>query len=201
MKRLTVISLVAVLAAAFTSAALAKGPSAARVDGPGLKGGAIVIKGFGEPGSPSALGQLVEGGGFFAAMFGQTPDPMLTTRPSGDLGPRYRVTFTVPGPTVSPSTIVQDVYPYAPQPTTYTKPGQPFWDGQRTYGGWFLGTPALKQTLVAAGLPKTEPGAGGDWSWPLTTLASIGAAVLLAAILLYLRRRLQSTASRRPHAV
>ena len=192
MKRLALVSLVAALGAVLAPASLAKGPSAAEIDGPGLRG-PIAITGFGEPGSPSSLGQLVEHGGFFSAVFGQTPDPMLSSRPSGDLGPLYRITFTVPGPNSSESTIVQLAYPYAmPQPVTYMKRGQPFWDAQRTHGGWFLGTPELKQALVSAGLPKTAPGSTDGWSWPATILVSAGGgALLLAAILLLLRRRLQ----------
>lgn len=201
MKRLALVSLVAALGAVLAPASLAKGPSAAEIDGPGLKG-PIAITGFGEPGSPSSLGQLVEHGGFFSAVFGQTPDPMLSSRPSGDLGPLYRITFTVPGPNSSESTIVQETYPYAtPQPVTYMKPGQPFWDGQGTHGGWFLGTPELKQALVSAGLPEAAPNGGRGWSWPVTTLVSSGAAMLVVAILLLLRRGLRSASSRRPQAI
>ena len=41
-------------------------------------------------------------------------------------------------------------------------PGQSFFDGQRTHGGWFAGSPTLKATLVSAGLPESAPsGTGG----------------------------------------
>jgi hypothetical protein len=78
---------------------------------------------------------------------------MKRARPKGKLGPRYTVTWSVPGPNDT-SRIRQALYPYAkPRPVTYMRPNQLFWDGRRTYGGWFLAEPALKRTLVAVGLP------------------------------------------------
>ena len=191
MKHLVLAALAAVLGAVLAPAALAKGPSAARIEGPGLQD-PILIKGFSEPGNASPLGQLVESGGFFPAVFGQTPDPMSTARPAGDLGPRYRVVFTVPGPDSSRSTIVQDMYPYAtPRAVTYMRPGQSFWDGQLSHGGWFEGGPSLRNALVTAGLPTSAPGNGSGWSWPATTLVSLGGALLIAAVLLLIRSRLR----------
>ncbi len=52
--------------------AVAKGPSAASVAGPGLDH-AISIQGYGEGANSSPLGILVEQGGFFAQAFEQTP--------------------------------------------------------------------------------------------------------------------------------
>jgi hypothetical protein len=201
MKRLVAVTLALAAAAVVASAALAKGPSAAQVEGPGLKA-PILFKGFGEPGDPSAFGQLVEQGGFFPSVFGQSPNPMHTSRPSGDLGPRYTVTYTLPGPNGATSTIVQDVYPYAtPAPVTYMRPGQPYWDGGRTYGGWFRGDPALHSALVAAGLPASAPGHGSGWSWPATTLTSLGALLLAAALLLLIRRRVRPRPEQRPQII
>jgi hypothetical protein len=132
--------------------ALAKGPSAARIEGPGIR--TLTVSGSGEDGGVSLLGQLTERSGFFPAVFGQTPDPMLRTRPRGNLGPRYTVTWSVPGGSSGTSRIRQALYPYAkPRPLTYMKPDQLFWDGQRTHGGWFLAGPSLKRTLAAVGLP------------------------------------------------
>ena len=183
--------------------ALAKEPTAAQIDGPGLSspitigwntsdGSAPVIPNYGNRSAEAKVMALAEHGGFFAAVFGhRSPDPMLKTQPAGTLGPRYRIVFGLPGPGGG-SQIVQDVYPYAiPAPVTYLKPGQPFWDGQQTYGGWFVGSAELRRALIAAGLPKTAPGSTDGWSWPVTTLVSVGAALLLAAILLLLRRRLR----------
>jgi hypothetical protein len=157
MRRL--VFLVAVLAG-FTVAATAqaKGPIAATIDGPGT-GGGISLGGNGEPGSGKPLGNLSDQAGLFPAAFGQTPDPMLAGRPRGDLGPRYTITYRLPGPNGKESLIRQHLYPYATGgPLTYTRPGQRFFGTESTRGGWYRGTAALKQTLVEAGLPAQEGG-------------------------------------------
>lgn len=214
MKRLALVSFLVVLGAVLPSAAHAKGPSAALIEGPGLNGAitigygdpgggsASAARGYGEAGSEASVIALAEQGGFFPAVFGQTPDPMSKTQPSGRLGPRYTIVFTVPGPNGLESTIVQDVYPYATSgPVTYTKPGQRFWDGQLTYGGWYRAASNLKQALVSDGLPRTAPGAATGWTWTRTLLVAIGAAIALAAILLLARRRLQPTSAQHPQAI
>jgi len=97
------------------------------------------------------MGRLTQEGGFFPQVFGQSPSPLLRKLPA-DLGPRYVVTYTVPGPTLS--TLQQDLYPYAAGvPVTYMTPNQRFWETQRTLGGWYRGTSRLKSLLVRAGLP------------------------------------------------
>src|SRR3954452_20831988 len=116
---------IALLVLALVPAAFAKGPSEARISGPGI-GKAIVVGGDAESRSPSDFGALVEGLGFFAAAFGQQPDPMLARPPRGELGPRYVVTYHVPTGEASAVDITQDVYPYADGgPVTYMRPGQP----------------------------------------------------------------------------
>jgi hypothetical protein len=185
-----VLTLVVALAAA--PAAAAKGPSGAGIDGPGT-GGGISIGGNGEgPGSP--LGNLTMYAGFFPATFGQQPDPMLRHRPKGELGPRYTVTYTGPGPNGGRFRIVQDVYPYAkPSPVTYTAPGQRFFGiTGGTKGGWYVADPALKSTLVAAGLPRSAPAGGSGSSFPAWSagLVALAAAALLAlAAAAFVRRR------------
>ena len=91
--------------------------------------------------------------GFFPQMFGQTP-----TRRSGrglaHRRLRYKVVYAVPGPNGVQSRVVQLVYPYAkPGPLSYMRPGQVFWDGETTHGGWFRATASLKRVLVRAGVP------------------------------------------------
>jgi hypothetical protein len=171
-----------------TTPAAAKGPSTASVSGPGLDR-AVPIDGDGEPGAGTPLASLAELGGFFPQVFIQVPDATTRTRPDGELGPRYRITYRVPGPN-GISTLVQDVYPYAKTPVTYMSPKQRFWGVNRTHGGWFVAGPGLKATLVAAGLPESPPAAGDasfPWAW---TLAGVGAvAVLLVLLVLLLRRR------------
>ena len=133
----------------------AKGPVSASISGPGLDR-YLTVSGDGEgPGSP--LGNLAMASGFFPQTFGQTPDPTSRTRPAGSLGPRYRAVYALPGPNGTDSRVVQLLYPYAkPTALSYMRPGQPFWDGDRTYGGWFRASKSLKRVLVRAGL-STQP--------------------------------------------
>jgi hypothetical protein len=149
MKRLIVIPVVG-LALLLAGSAAAKGPSAAKITGPGLAS-ALTISGTGEGDTSTDLGLLVAEGGFFPQVFGQSPSPLLRSQPQ-DLGPRYTVTYTVPGPTES--TLEQELYPYATgAPVTYMRSGQRFWETQSTVGGWYRGTPRLKSMLVREGLP------------------------------------------------
>jgi hypothetical protein len=182
MKRLLLIVAVAL---ALPTAALAKGPSEAVVTGPGIDDNGLVISGLGDDSGLTGLS------GFFPATFGQSPDPMLFSPPEETLGPKYRIRYTVPGPSGSDATIVQDVYPYAePNPVTFTPPGQRFFDTERTRGGWYVSTIGLRNVLVHAGLPAESPVAdsgGGDgrtvWPWivgALALLAVLGCAAWFA---------------------
>jgi len=153
MKRLVVV-LVALFALVLTGSAAAKGPSEAKITGPGLNS-ALTIKGVGEGDTSTDLGLLVNDAGFFPQAFGQSPSPMLRAQPP-NLGPRYTVTYTVPGSTTS--TLEQELYPYASGgPASFMRPGQKFWDTQSTVGGWYRGTPQLKSMLIRAGLPASPP--------------------------------------------
>ncbi len=202
MTRTALATLTAVLvAASIPSLALAKGPSEATITGPGLD--SPITLGPGEPGAEMAPGApvmgLAEAAGFFPASFGQVPSPMADNPPAGELGPRYVVTYFVPGPDNESDRIVQDLYPYAKQPVTYTKPGQPFFEIEETRGGWFVGSTELRRVLLESGLPATPPAsppaAGVDRSfpWPMTlaALAVIGA-LIAAAYGLRVRRRSQA---------
>ena len=189
MRRLLVFAAFAAFAAlAATAPAAAKGPSTASITGPGL-GHRLPVKGEGEGGTGTPLGSLVQLGGFFPQVFQQIPDPTTRTQPAGELGPRYQIAYRVPGPTGT-STIVQDVYPYAkPSPATYVRPGQRFWTGNRTHGGWFVSSAELKTALVEAGLPESPPASGGGsfpWAW---TGGGAGAFSVVLLLLLALRRR------------
>ena len=154
-RSLLVFAVVATVGLVLAAAAAAKGPSEAKITGPGLSS-PLVLKGEGEgPGSP--LGNFTQQAGFFPAMFGQSPDPMLQLRPAS-LGPRYTVTYTVPGPDNVSDTIRQDLYPYAQRsPVTYMKPGQVFFGREHTRGGWYRGSSTLKTLLVKEGLPAQAP--------------------------------------------
>ena len=146
----------ALVALALPALAAAKGPVSASISGPALER-TLAIRGDGE-GPGTALGTLADASGYFAQMFGQSPDPTLATRPSGRLGLRYRVVYVVPGPNNVRSRVVQYIYPYAkPVALTYMKPGQAFWDSERTHGGWYRASAGLKKVLIRAGLPAKAP--------------------------------------------
>ena len=176
MKRMLV--LLATVALAAPASAAAKGPSGAEIEGPGT-GGGIDITGTLEPTSNLML--LSTWSGFFPAVFQQTPDPMLEARPEGDLGAKYEVTYTVPGPNNETFTIKQDMYPYAKRgPVTYMKPGQDIFEQPGgTRGGWYMAEIALKDLLVDEGLPSTPPSKTSDDN---AAALSTGTALMLAAV-------------------
>lgn len=199
MRRLALLTtVVAALGVAVT--AQAKGPVAATIEGPGT-GGGISLGGNGEPGSGAPLGNLSDQAGLFAAAFGQTPDPMLADRPKGDLGPRYTISYRLPGPNGEDSTIRQDAYPYARGgPVMYTSPGQRFFGTRSTRGGWYRASPELKRTLLRAGLPTSAPSGGGSGDgngfadfWPAIAVAFVLG--LTALISVFARRRPRPLAS------
>lgn len=181
---------------------LAKGPTEASIDGPGLSS-PIEIGDADEwdgrelaPGSP--LMRLAESLGFFPAAFGAanaTPQRMLPARPKGMLGPRYVVTYVVPGPEGVADVLRQDVYPYAASGVvSYMAPGQKFFGWRETAGGWFVAPAGSESELVAAGLPTRPPsgndGAGDAFPWTAVgALAALGAALAVVVGAALLRRR------------
>src|SRR5205807_5343159 len=118
-----------------TTPALAKGPSQARITGPGLAR-AIVVSGNGERGQQGRLSTLAVQARLFSVLFGASasvsaqPLPQLRTPPQkSSLGPRYTIIYTVPGVTPKRGAqfgrIRQDLYPRAAGgPLVYTPPGQ-----------------------------------------------------------------------------
>jgi hypothetical protein len=195
MKRLLLV--LAVAALALPTTALAKGPDRATITGPGLDN-AITISGDEEFGSP--IMALADAAGFFPAVFGQQPDPMLPGRPKGDLGPKYRIDYNVPGPDGENFSISQDLYPYAkPAAVTYMKDGQEIFEGRTTIGGWWSSS-SLKDQLVALGLPKA-PGAAettDSSSAGFFSTGRLGALVLVLLLVgvgtLMMRRRFRGPA-------
>ena len=192
MKRLVLVPfLIALFAVLVPTAALAKGASDAEIVGPGLDG-PISLAGEDRRGGETLM-RLAESAGFFPAVFVRSPDPMLDDRPAGDLGPKYTITYVMPGPNNQVDQLVQDVYPYAtPDPVTYVEPGQPFFGTEQTRGGWFVATSLLKNQLVAAGLPQNPPTAVDDdgFPWTLTGgLVALAAALAAGLIGAYVVRR------------
>ena len=191
-----ILLILAIAALALPATAPGKGPSAASIDGPG-GGGDLTITGCCSPESPAM--NLAEQAGFFPAVFPQEPNALLASRPKGALGPKYTITYTVPGPNNETWKIRQDVYPYAtPAPVTYMKPGQTVFQIEGgTRGGWFQADSRLKETLVAAGLPAKPTAGGSDSTSFNTNLFSLLAVALFlaSATAVFLRRRARPAAA------
>ena len=188
------LSLAVALAALLVPAvAAAKEPSQASISGPAFSK-TLKIRDF-DHFSGSKLAELTEESGFFPSAVGQSPNPMLAGRPSGKLGPRYTIVWTVPADTTT--RVRQDLYPYARGgAVTYTKPGQPIFD-TTTVGGWYR-NPLLKGTLVGLGLPKQAPAAddsGGTGYAVIFSLVAAGAIVAAGGIVLWRRQRGQRSPS------
>ena len=182
---------VTLVALALPGASLAKGASEAKITGPGL-GSGITLAGEGQVGGEQLM-QLADAAGFFPAVFLRTPNPMLSARPQGELGPRYTITYTMPGPS-GVDELRQDLYPYAkPSPVTYVQPDQSFFGTEKTVGGWYVASTTLKDDLVAAGLPESPPVAGDRSEVPWTVAGVVAAAVAALAVagvaVLRIRRR------------
>jgi len=180
------LALIVLVALALPASALAKGPSAASIAGPGL----TTIRIAGAEGSTTRFWRFVEAAGFFEAAYG----PRLPkTQPEGDLGPRYTITWKVP----SSNRLYQDVYPYAePYPVTYMSPEQTIY-GSKVKGGWFVGGVRLKKALALIGVPTEAPqpppsarheppaqASGSGLSARDVGAIAVGAVILVLAVLL-----------------
>ena len=228
LRRLTVVAALAAgmsIAAAITLAApaLAKGPTLARITGPGVAH-AIVISGNGEPGQQSRLGTLAMQTRLFFVLFGSnasvpawTP-PQVRTPPRASLGPRYTIIYTVPGGITSHpgeqfGQVRQDLYPRAAGgPLVYTPPGQH--DGPFPVAGWIRASRGLPRTLARLGVPPppgrqaalhpaTHPVAGQragsrTLPWLIASAAAIAAAAVVGAVLLLRRRKPATTHDSQP---
>jgi len=209
------VSIAAVLTLA--TPALAKGPSQARITGPGLAH-PIVVSGTGEPGQPGILGTLAIQTRLFSVMFGPNvpvPRPLRPPPPAASLGPRYTLIYTVYGEFTRPGErfgqIRQDLYPQADGGSVIdTPPTQP--GGPLPVSGWFRASRHLPRTLATLGVPP-RPGAQAAsqtqlpsgahpaaaqqagspaLAWLIASAAAIAAAALAGAVL-WLRHRKPAT--------
>ena len=171
--------------------AAAKEPTSASISGPGFgKTLKAPVNGHYEK---TGLGRLTFSSGFFPAAVGQQPDPMLPGRPVSKLGPKYTVTWTVPGPPGNEThTLQQELYPYARGGAlTYMRAGQSIFD-MKTRGGWYRAW-GLKSTLMSLGLPAHAPkSSSSSGSTAALALLGIPGALLLGGVALVLRRRGES---------
>jgi hypothetical protein len=193
-KRFLLVAGVAAVGLTAAGAAQAKGPDQAKVSGPGLKK-TVILKGA-EDNMDEPLTRFAGAAGFFPQAYGQIPDTTTRSRPNGKLGPKYTVVYRVPGPDSGPATLRQYVYPYAkPDPVTYMKPGQKFFNGMETHGGWYVSTADVQEVLGARGLPAKAPKVASHFklsSWgPPSLVATL--ALLGVGIALILRRRRPDT--------
>jgi hypothetical protein len=134
--------------------AQAKGASKATLGGGGLPG-PVTIGGNGEAGSGDLLARLAEQTGAYAAMYEDGGQQLDAARPSGDLGPRYVVTYSIPSPAGGEDAVRQDLYPFAAAgPVSFTAAGQRFMDNMQTRGGWYHTPASLTETLAALGVRK-----------------------------------------------
>ena len=199
MKRLLFALAIAMLALPAT--ALAKGPSEAKITGPGL---ATAIKISGEETEGSPVMDLAETAGFFPAAFGQTPSPMTASAPKGKLGPKYSLDYPVPGPDGGTRRSARTpIRTRLRTRSTYMKAGQAIFE-MRTHGGWFADS-RLKEILVAHGLPKTASAAtsSSSSSAGFFSTGKLGALVLVLLLLggafVLMRRRIRAGPPHRRH--
>jgi hypothetical protein len=217
---LTLLSVGMALAAtaAVATPALAKGATQASITGSGLAR-PLTVSAQGEalPGEGDTLSNLAEQTGLFTVLFGSdsgTPDEpsALRTPPAAaSLGPKYTVTYTVPGVTPRPGQangqIRQSLYPRAAGgPVIYTPPGQQGFGQPLQASGWLRGTSQLTVTLTRLGVPAgtslsstpkpttsalsaaPRPGGATAPAWLIATIVS-AVAVAIAGIVLWLRWR------------
>jgi len=206
-------------AVALATPAFAKGPSQARLTGPGLAH-AVVISGNGEPGEQDRLASLAGQTGLFTVMFGAdasaglagAPARLPAPPPKASLGPRYALVYTVPGVPPRPGQqfgrVRQDLYPRAAGgPVIYTPPGQHGFSGPLAVTGWLRGGPQLTRTLAQLGVPPPGTRAAPQTPRPaaahpaaahqagtrtpgwIIALAAVLVAAALAGTGLWLRRR------------
>lgn len=193
--------------ALFGGTAHAKGPSDAEITGPGITTPIAVAPDF-------FHANLIEETGFFAAAFGQEPNPMLATAPRGELGPRFTIAWSLPWSDGGPTRVdqlEQDLYPYADGgPVVYTAPGQTFYMSEHTRGGWFRAPATLAARLQLLGVPELEaitpPAPRATVAPPaeetaragpplLPIGASLGLVFVATALILILRRRRTMTST------
>jgi hypothetical protein len=215
--------------AAVATPALAKGATRASITGPGLAR-PVTVSAQGEalPGQADTLSSLAGQTGLFTVLFGLgtstpgQPSALRTPPAAASLGPKYTVSYTVPGVTSGPGQadgqIRQDLYPRAAGgPVIYTLPGQQGFGQPLPAAGWLRGTPQLSATLARLGVPAgaplpSAPGSAAsavpagavpaaaakpdDTTAPAWLIASIvsAVAIVIAGTALWLRRRARRAA-------
>jgi hypothetical protein len=164
------------LVVALAGPAQAKGIQSATITGPGLDEPIDYSPPDGNGGDLAALTAVWE------VMPGQPQTPALRDRaPTGQLGPRYRITWRLMTGPDDVTAIRQDLYPYADGgPLVHTPAGQPIF-GESTPGGWRGAPVGLRDRLRALGVPEAgdvpAPSAGGS-QWPAVIVAATAVVAL-----------------------
>jgi hypothetical protein len=203
---------------ALATPALAKGTTQASITGPGLARPVTVsVAATSEalPEQGDALSSLADQTGLFTVLFGPNigdvarpdmPSRLRTPPAAVTLGPKYTVTYTVPGTTPAPGQardqIRQYLYPRAAGgPVIYTLPGQQGFGQPLQATEWLRGAPQLTATLTRLGIPAgaslpatpalaaaPKPNDTTAPAWLIATITSAAAIVIVGAAL-WLRRR------------
>jgi hypothetical protein len=181
------------LMVALATPAVAKGTTQASITGPGLAHPVIVSVAAGSEAMPEqgdALSSLADQTGLFTVLFGPNigdvrmpdmPSRLRTPPAAATLGPKYTVTYTVPGITPAPGQVRDQIRQYlypraAGGPVIYTLPGQQGFGQPLQATGWLRGTPQLTATLTRLGIP-----AGASLPSAPSSAASVPAAPAPAA--------------------
>ena len=111
MRRAVLLLLAAAACVVLAPPARARARAKATIDGPWALRRPVHLRAKSR--RSGSLGEVDRAFGFFPAVFQTVPDPMLQQRPAGELGPRYVVTYVVPGPNSERDVLEQHLYPYA----------------------------------------------------------------------------------------
>jgi hypothetical protein len=181
-------------------AALAKGPSAAVIEGPGLER-PVRIESYEASGQLPGLSTLMEHTGG-TVMFG-SGTRLQADRPAVELGPRFAVTYLMDTEVV----LRQELYPFADGgPYTFIPPGQKsIFVTSDMDSGWFRGPARLTavmtamgadSTAVVAAAPATPAAAGTNTGWWLGGSLTAVALVLAAGVVVTRRQRSRAVTAR-----
>jgi hypothetical protein len=119
-----------------------------------------------------------------------SPTRSVTSRPSGDLGPRYEARLVITVPQGQPD-VIHHLYPFAEAgPVLYTPPDQEFIElatGDAS-GGWSHAPAKLMRELRDRGLPQTppappQPADGATRAARSTTIPTVWGLILVGGLL------------------
>jgi hypothetical protein len=155
MRKILLVALGVTVAVTLALPAQAKMAGSATISGPGIPGSS---GGTGDSGGSIHLDGS-DGNGYPVLAGMVEPARFLTTRPNGDLGPRYEARLSITAPKGQPE-VVQHVYPFASGgPVLFTPPGQEFVMSPtgEAPDGWYRIPSALIGELRDRGFPRTAP--------------------------------------------